>query len=212
MEVKHNAPARSTQEIEGIKVTADYSLTQKDIHILTTQARAEWAENGKTMTHLDLARADKTKEIIMVGAAKEMSQEQAQAQARTKEMVERERSEKRKADELKKAKEDKARTVPAVKDLPKNAHSRIRYLAYAKEARIQGCIKDTDKAVVIAMAKNGEKSQTITETLKHSPAYLTRDDAAKHLHARQLTQSILRDPALQKQLSRTMQKDREISR
>ena len=209
---KRQAAGRSTQEINGVKIVADQNITQKDIQTLTAQAAEEWAKNGKSLTHLDLSRADKTREIIMVGASREMSQEQVQGYIRAKEVAERERLEKMKSAEIKKAKDDKERTVPAVKDLPRNAHSKIRYLAYAKEARIQGCIKDTDKAIIIAMAKNGEKAQTITETLKHSPAYLTHDEAGKHLQARQLTQSVLRDTALQKQLTRTIQKDRGISR
>ena len=207
---KREAPGRSTQEINGVKIVADQNITQKDIQALTAQASEEWAKNGKVLTHLDLSRADKTKEIVMIGAEKEMSRQQTQDRA--KEIAERDRVEKAKTNDLKTQKKEKENTIPAVKDLPKNAHSRIRYLAYAKEARIQGCIKDTDKAIVIAMAKNGEKAQTITETIKHSPAYITHDDALKHQKARQLTQTVLKEPTLQQQKTKTKEITRTLER
>ena len=208
---KREAPGRSTQEINGVKIIADQNITQKDIQAITIQTREEWAKNGKTLTHLDLSRDEKTKEITMIGAEKEMSRQQEQQRA--KEIADRDRAEKAKSNDLQKQKEEKENTIPAVKDLPKTAHSRIRYLAYAKEARIQGCIKDTDKAIVIAMAKNGERAQTITETLKHSPNYLKHDDALKHQKARQLTLATLKDPELQqKQQERTKEKTRSLER
>ena len=208
---KREAPGKQTQEIDGVKITADQTITQKDIQALTIQTKEEWAKNGKTLTHLDLSRDEKTNEITMIGAEREMNRQQEQQ--RTKEITDRDRAEKAKVHDLQKQKEEKENTIPDVKDLPKNAHSRIRYLAYAKEARIQGCIKDTDKAIVIAMAKNGERAQTITETLKHSPNYLKHDDALKHQKARQLTLATLKDPELQqKQQERTKEKTRSLER
>lgn len=207
---KREAPGKQTQEIDGVKITADQTITQKDILALTIQTREEWAKNGKTLTHLDLSRDEQTKEITMIGAEREMNRQQEQQ--RTKEITDRDRAEKAKAQDLQKQKEEKENTIPAVKDLPKTAHSKIRYLAYAKEARIEGCIKDTDKAIVAAMAKNGEKAQTITETIKHSPAYLTHDDAEKHQKARQLTQTVLKDPSLQHHKDKTKEKTRSLER
>lgn len=207
---KREEPGKNTQEIDGVKITADQTILQKDIQTLTLQAKEEWAKNGKTLTHLDLSRDEKTREITMIGAEKEMTRQQEQQRA--KEITDRDRAEKAKNNEIQKQKEEKENTIPAVKDLPKNAHSYIRYLAYAKEARIQGCIKDTDKAIATAMAKNGERAQTITETIKHSPAYLTHDDAQKHQKARQLTQAVLKEPSLQHQKDKTKEKSRSLER
>lgn len=179
--------AKNVLLIRGVKVTADKELSEAEIKSVVSQAIKHWHLQDKKLGALDISIAevgeDGEKKVRLTGWQRTDGREVTGAEQHIKTQREIEVSLEEKNAAAKKKAADQQKTkekeVPAVKDLPKEAPPALRYEAYAREARLQGCIQNTDKAIVTAMMKNGERPKVIDQTMKQSPAYMINHNVRK---------------------------------